>query len=264
MESGLGIPVQIDAMQDRCEFQIIVLSPDYLASKYCMHELNRATAKDPTFERGVVVPIMRVACEFPPHVAAFDPFYLDMRDDAAGDCWEKLLHKFHATLRVDAGAWLHARDETSRLMLRGHSINLLVSHHPKWEELLRSVCRDLPGGLPSIDLQEGSACTRHGLVLQILQALGISSRVPKKRGEDLRALTQLLSRRTPSYLAITHFDLVQYRSYYGVDLFCTLNGLMRNGSLVACFVSRAPFLSLVPIELSQMEVLQVRLEGYPC
>ncbi len=45
--AGKAILGQMDDTQDRCEKHILVLSPDYLASRYCGHELKRAVAVDP-------------------------------------------------------------------------------------------------------------------------------------------------------------------------------------------------------------------------
>jgi hypothetical protein len=51
-EAGKAIIGQMDAVQDQAERQLLVLSPEYLASKPCGHEMKRAIALDPDFSRG--------------------------------------------------------------------------------------------------------------------------------------------------------------------------------------------------------------------
>ena len=52
----------MDAVQDGAAMAMLVFSPDYLNSPYCVHEMERAIQRDPKFARGIVIPIKRVAC----------------------------------------------------------------------------------------------------------------------------------------------------------------------------------------------------------
>ena len=44
----------MDAVQDHADVHVLALSPEYLASPFCTHEMDRAIAKDPTFGHGIV------------------------------------------------------------------------------------------------------------------------------------------------------------------------------------------------------------------
>jgi hypothetical protein len=64
-EVGKAVVGQMDAVQDGAEMAMLVLSPEYLNSPYCVHEMDRAIRRDPTFARGIVVPVKRTHCELP-------------------------------------------------------------------------------------------------------------------------------------------------------------------------------------------------------
>ena len=42
--AGRGVKGQMDAWQDLAEVSLLVLTPDYLASEYCRHEMDRGLA----------------------------------------------------------------------------------------------------------------------------------------------------------------------------------------------------------------------------
>jgi hypothetical protein len=64
-EAGKVVLGQMDATQDEAESSVLVLSPEYLVSPYCLHEMRRAIARDPQFHHGTIVPLQRVACPLP-------------------------------------------------------------------------------------------------------------------------------------------------------------------------------------------------------
>src|SRR5437867_907516 len=78
--AGAAAYKQMDDVQDRAELHVLVLAPDYLASKFCQREMHRAIRRDPKFERGVVIPIVRVSCDLPPAIQRPNPIYVDLRD----------------------------------------------------------------------------------------------------------------------------------------------------------------------------------------
>ena len=45
--AGFGVKGQMDATQDQAEAHLLILSPEYLQSEYCRHEMQRAIACDP-------------------------------------------------------------------------------------------------------------------------------------------------------------------------------------------------------------------------
>src|SRR3954451_5605366 len=65
-EAARAVKKQMDEVQDRARLNVLVSSPDYLASDFCRHEVRRAVRRDPAFDAGVVIPVKRVACTLPP------------------------------------------------------------------------------------------------------------------------------------------------------------------------------------------------------
>ncbi len=57
--AGKAIIGQMDATQDSADLHLLTLTEEYLASDYCQHEMNRAVARDPQFQKGVVLPVIR-------------------------------------------------------------------------------------------------------------------------------------------------------------------------------------------------------------
>src|SRR5271166_4788456 len=52
-------------VQSRADLNLLVLSPDYLTSKYCQREMERAIERDPKFEKGITIPVLRIECDLP-------------------------------------------------------------------------------------------------------------------------------------------------------------------------------------------------------
>src|SRR5262245_28753509 len=63
--AGKAVVGQMDAVQDHAEMNLLVFSPQYLQSDYCLHEMDKAVSRDPQFHTGSVVPVKRVACDLP-------------------------------------------------------------------------------------------------------------------------------------------------------------------------------------------------------
>ncbi|MEP7013012.1 MAG: toll/interleukin-1 receptor domain-containing protein [Acidobacteriota bacterium] len=89
--AGRSLIGQMDATQDQADVHLLVLSPDYLASPMCRHEMDRAIALDPKFERGVVVPVLRVATPLPVSISGPNPLYADLADDGNVSAWDLVL-----------------------------------------------------------------------------------------------------------------------------------------------------------------------------
>jgi hypothetical protein len=47
--AGRAVIGQMDATQAMAEISLLVLSPEYLESRYCLHEMDKAIARDPQF-----------------------------------------------------------------------------------------------------------------------------------------------------------------------------------------------------------------------
>lgn len=261
--AGRGVRGQMDGTQDAAEVNVLILSPEYLASEYCVHEMERAIARDPGFENGAVVPVKRIDVPLPGAIRQPNPLDIDLTDDRAMEPWGLLLHACGADVGTDAPAWLAARDEARRLLRRGQSINLLVQGEVAWRELLADLRQDELADLAQVNLEKGTTASRRGLATEILRALGMTAPVPPEP-EDLGVLDRLLAERRRSLLALTHFDLAANRPAYGVDLFSALRYLvMESRQLVLLVQSRKPFASLLPADhpLSTINLQTVELRG---
>jgi len=262
-EAGRGLPGQMDATQDAAEVNVLVLSPEYLASGPCTHEMERAIARDPPFENGVVVPVTRVEVELPEAIRQPNPLYADLTDDRAMKPWDLLLRACGADLGTDVPAWLAARDESRRFLERGQSVNLVVDGSVAWRELLADLQRDELADLVQVNLEKPTTASRRGLIAEILSAFGMTTPVPPEP-EDLVALDRFLAARRQSRLALTHFDLAAHRPAYGVDLFAALRYLVTESrQLVLLVQSRRPFATLLPAghPLSESGLQTVELRG---
>jgi hypothetical protein len=262
-EAGRGIRGQMDATQDAAEIHVLILSPEYLASEYCVHEMERAIARDPQFENGSIIPVKRVDVALPAAIDQPNPLYIDLTDDRSQEPWDLLVRSCGADLGVNAASWLAARDEIRQLLRRGQSVNFLVRGKVAWRELIADLQRDELAVLALVNLEQGATASRRGLVTEMLRALGMKAQVPPEP-EDLGVLDRLLTERKRSLLALTHFDLAANRPAYGVDLFSALRYLVMDRRQLTLLVqSRQPFASLLPADhpLSGINLQTVELCG---
>jgi hypothetical protein len=176
-EVGKAVVGQMDAVQDRTAIAVLVLSPDYLNSPYCVHEMERAIRRDPKFARGIVVPAKRVRCALPAKIKGPNPLYVNLQNDSKADQWGLLLQSCEADLGASAPHWLGALHETCRFLQRGDSVNLVVRNKPKWRELIREI-RSRMADLGEVDLQASTTASRKALVEEILQTCGAPATVP--------------------------------------------------------------------------------------
>ena len=261
-KAGKALVGQMDATQDAADASLLVLSPEYLASAACRHEMERAVAGDPRLEAGSVIPVMRRKCRLPALFDGANPLYVDLRRDRNPETWDLLLSACGADLGADATQWLDARDEVQRFLSRGQSVNLVIlGEGVAWRSLVEGL--DLLG-MGIVDLQKGSTASRRGLVSEMLRSLGVAVRVPAEP-DDLAELDRVLEERDRSWLGLTHFDLVAHRSF-GVDLFAALRyHTMESRKLVLLVHSRTPFHALLPTDhpLSMIDIKTVELSGRP-
>ncbi|MCB1037886.1 MAG: toll/interleukin-1 receptor domain-containing protein, partial [Acidobacteria bacterium] len=153
-KGGLALEWQIEEWQKAAEASLLVLTPDYLKSEYCLREMARALARDPSMkeEPARTIPLLREACPLPAEISDPGAFYLDLRSDGHDAPWKKLLDACEAELRPSAPAWLAARDECRTLLGRGASINLEVNDGTHWRELLAHLQSDGFNDLAIVDL----------------------------------------------------------------------------------------------------------------
>lgn len=94
---GKAVVGQMDAVQDQADKQLLVLSPEYLASNYCQHEMKRALKKDPKFSNGLVLPVVRHDCSLPKAFTGWNPpLYANLQDDKKPEPWQALLQACEA------------------------------------------------------------------------------------------------------------------------------------------------------------------------
>jgi TIR domain len=262
---GKAVVGQMDAIQDGAAMAVLVFSSDYLDSPYCVHEMERAIRRDPTFARGIIVPIKRVRCALPAKIKRPNPLYVDLQNDSKADQWGLLLQSCEADLAAPAPHWLDALHETCRFLQEDNSVNLVVRNKPKWRELIREI-RNRIADLGEVDLQAGTTASRKALVEEILQTCGAPATVPDEPN-DLVILNRALLNRSVSRLAMIHFDMVRFRPSYDVNLFGTLRYLMMDArKLVLLIESREFFVNLLPADhpLSSITAIKtVELNGLP-
>ena len=114
---GTTVIGQMDAIQVQADVNILCLTEQYLASKYCIHEMRRAISQDAMFvkqldrrvKRGLVVPIRLDDAVWPPELTTPNPLFADLRDSTNNaDSWPLIL-------------------------IRAKS-NLARAHHPGWRQ----------------------------------------------------------------------------------------------------------------------------------
>ncbi len=238
--AGRGVVGQMDSMQDGADASIVVLSPSYVDSRYCMHELDRAVARDPELRDGRVVPVIRESVALPPALARAEPLYVDLRDDADAGTWQRLVGACGGDLGCSAPSWLDARAALVDFLSRDVSVNLVVreaagnaaGRRPRWRPLIADVRRRLgpARALGEVDLESGATSSRRGLLEELLRAAGAPRQLPKGRNEDLVTFTrQVRQLEAPACVALLHFDrAAATQRDYGEDLFATLRDLIGN------------------------------------
>ena len=265
-EAGKAVIGQMNKIQDKADISLLVFSPEYLKSKYCLHEMNRAVAKDPDFSKGLTLPVMCLTCTLPFKIKK--SLYVDLCDNKKSnhkDQWALLLNACNADLGTGAPEWLRVRNEIVRFLGRGDSVNLVVTKtttaKPRWRELLEHIQQDHFTELGKVDLQSGSTASRRGLAQEILKACGSHFKVPPEP-EDLFFLTQKMEARPKAaMIAMLHFDWVEKYNDRGhmADLFGALRDLItERKKLIILFQSRAYFNELLPVNhpLSSITTLQ--------
>jgi hypothetical protein len=267
-EAARKVYRQMDEVQDRASLHILVLSQDYLKSKPCQHEMRRAIAQDPDFERGVAVPVLRGDCTLPAAIRRPNPIYVDLRDDGKAEQWDLLLRKCVLDLGAAAPDWLRAHDLVRGYLDRNESVNL-VTGKTLWRPLLEHLRKNPALGLGVVKLDSTEAVHRPSLVEEILKQCGCPAHgpVPDKPG-DLVMLGKVLKalHRAPR-LALTSFDLVGPRiNEYELDLFVALRYLMMDArKLTLLITSHVPIATLLPNghPLSELTLPTVELKGRP-
>lgn len=248
--AGRGVKGQMDATQDQADVSLLVLTPDYLASDYCRHEMARTLAADPDFSRDKVLPVKRADCDLSAFRRAHDPpLWVDLTNDAEPAPWALLLKSLDATaLNTSAPHWLDVRDEIVRkLRDQKQSVNLVVHGLPNWHALRDHLKEEWLPRLAIVNLNAPATATLPGLVGAILRAYGFAMDVPTGNA-SVAALDALESVSGQLLLAFTHFDNVRSSERaYGPEIFFWLCYLINDQrKMVLLAESRLPAKELLP------------------
>src|SRR5262249_49958422 len=107
--AGRALMGQMDDLQDAADMNVLILSPEYLKSRYCKHEMRRAIARDPDWKSGRTIPVKVADCDTPPKLASLSPLIVDLRRSSDIQQWNLLLSTIGIFLGIDAPAWLRIR-----------------------------------------------------------------------------------------------------------------------------------------------------------
>ena len=250
-KAGVALHQQMDSAQAQADIHLLVLSPDYFASSFCLHELEQAKATDPGFAKGLIAPVIRVPCTLPLEFAV--PLCVHLADDSAGDRWHQLMQQCGADLGATVPHWLDSLERVQRLLAARESVHLRVFGSPNWKELFAAVHRKFDGKLGLVDLNGGHTVSRPGLVAAILDACGHPSVSVPAPPDDLRELQNRLGNSANgATLEIRRFDRVQdSERQYREAFFWTLSNLVETRKLTLLIESREVLAALVPPALAQ-------------
>ena len=269
-QAGQSLIGQMDKHQDRADLSVLVFSPDYLTSAYCTHEMQRALAKDPQFQTGKVIPVIREHCNLPPSFITSPPLWVDLTNDKVPDQWDLLLKACQADLGCSAPGWLKARDDLVRYLRRHDSVNLVIRNNPKWRELLKQTQTELETDhgirLGVVDLAAGTATIVEGLISLMIRACG-GTILQLNEANALLKLDEYFSELpTKCFLALIHFDMISRETYYNDRVIAALHNLvMDKQKLVLLIESRDYFINLVPQNhpVSKLDLKVIELGGRP-
>jgi hypothetical protein len=240
---GRTVLGQMDATQDQADRHVLVLSKDYHASDMCKHEMERAIAKDPMLDNGVVIAIRRDNEPVPAVLKA--ALYADLRDDAVDTGWHLIFDACGVALGTAAPHWLDVRDEVKRCLMKGISVNLIVPAGVKWKPLIDQAIMDTAQNFSRLYLSDGATATRRTFIEAILRSLGNKTTV--RGSEDLVTFSNVIKARTTTALAFLDFDWIKGRRGYDKDLHGTLRYLIQHErKLVLLVQSHARFAEILP------------------
>ena len=257
-EAGKHLRKQMDALQDEADKSLHVFSPEFLKSENCMHELQRSLDRDPGFEAGYLIPVIREKCQLPDPIP--EALYIDLCDDTNDDQWDRLFRACGTDLFSPATKWLNARKQIVRGMQRFDCVNLVAEKGTRWRQLLDLIKKvDLPE-LLEIDFKSGETVTRRSLIETILRECGHAEiAVPEK--EDLVVFERVLKDRDrPLLLGFIHFEFAarERMQRYGMDLLSSIRFMIGQRKIILLVHSSVPFLELLPQEhpLSSLTSIQ--------
>ena len=248
--AGRELVAQMDATQDKADVTLAVLSPEYLLSPMCMHELDRAIASDPGFTLGKVLPVVLHSCVIPAQLSPPGQLlrvHLD-KDPSDPAQWAGILRALEADqLGAEAPRWLDARRLCQDAMEKYEPVILHVTSAGAvgWRKLFDSLRDDCCLNIPTVDLRDGATTSRHALVEEILVQLGVPTKVPKAP-DDLVVLSRQLKENAQHRIIIRHLECAREKKRgYGADWVRSLRHLMEKRALVPLFHTHEAFDSIM-------------------
>lgn len=256
-QAGIDVVGQMDAVQDQAETSLLVLTPSYLKSKMCQHEMERAAKRDRTLRQTppCVLPIVRERVDWPDCLRTSGnptnrPLFVDLKDDEKPDPWMLLLETtLGATgLGVPGERWLKAARRVVQIF--GHeakAVNLVTSPDANWRALFQHVLAEHVRDWREMDLNDPTTVTRDGFLRTMLhRANGYSGSLPRPP-RDMVEFGNQLAHLQERRLAIRHFDAVIGREReYTPEIFRSLLFASEKRQLVLLVHSRQPYRVFLP------------------
>jgi len=215
---------------------------------HCKHELERAIARDPEFQRGITIPIVLEKCSISASIQIPDPLRLHLKNEKTTEDWDRLLAACGIDLGTSAPQWLVARDRVRRMLLNNESVNLhVIGENVQWRPMLDDLRREIRlSKLGEVNLGNPQVFPQHEFLAAIAKAAGAPSLIPP--GEDgLAEFGRILENRPVSRIGILRFENTEALSGYKTDFFIALrNWIMESRRLVLLVQSHKPFSLLVP------------------
>ena len=246
-KAGLSVIGQMDRVQNEAERHVLCISEAYISSNACMHELRRAIATDPKFEKGSVLTLRLDDAPLPVEIASQLPLWIDFRNPKLPEPWRLLIDGCAASLEVNVPAWLEAREAIAAELKLGTSINFVVlGQSISGERLLKSVHKCRQPDLALIDLTNPATISRDGFCVCVLQSLGLNITSIARKPKDLADFATQIQSLGSARVALLNFDMLVKRRDYDQDFYGTLRWLVGERALQLLIHSRRPFASLVP------------------
>ncbi len=220
---------EIAKWQQRAAHHILVLTPNYLKSKWCLEEMECALATRKA------IPVLRAECDLQEIVKLT---HIDLQSPEDAEAWGKLLEK------CQPQRWLSVVDRAARYLTRNQSIHIQIEGDHLWKPLLDQISEAIHSNLPKVDLEGAETSTRPSFVREILKACAVDSSVPSGRGDLVPLADRLVGK--PKLLAFVNFDYFPHKKFFSVETVGALRNLMHSRKLVVVIQSRASLGSLLP------------------
>jgi hypothetical protein len=157
---GRAVVGEMDDTQGQADRHLLVITSDYLVSKYCRHEMDLAIKLDTNFPSGKVLPVKLDDMPLPNRLK--NVLYVELRDLTSRDQWQRLIMQSGGS-GMDPPDWLAARDKVANYLTRNECVNLIIDSDVNWfavRHMIESI-RDLYiNDLVHADLSQDTSVTR--------------------------------------------------------------------------------------------------------